>query len=70
MKQTSLIPPVAIALETIVQTDGDLQVSGIDLDTGLRVSIRMKYEPTTCATKVAWNGLLLSLSLVEPPPFD
>jgi len=56
-----------LALESATQIGGDLELRGIDLDSGQRISITVTYEPEHPTPGSPLNGLILSLSVIESP---
>ncbi len=63
------LDPVAIALDR-VESSGDLRFSGIDLESGARVSISIDRRPQDAAVDASTldaHGLVLVLSLETLP---
>lgn len=67
MKSATPLTPVTLALESVIHVDGNLEVRGIDLDSGHRVSVTVRYEHADPQVGARLNGLILSLSLIESP---
>lgn len=67
MKSAPPLTPVTLALESATHIDGNLEVRGIDLDSGHRVSVTVRYEYAAPQAGTKLNGLILSLSVVESP---
>lgn len=62
------IDPVAIALDTI-EDDGGVRMTGVDLETGTRVSVRIERQADdrciATARHFAASGLVLTLTVQD-----